>query len=155
MILGWWSLPIPPGCLIPSCRCRLQILRDKPWVREWNTLPAWTQGPRPSPPCLLPGPMSSSQVKSHTLRKWWEITSALLPCPQSIKMMDTKATFLSLAHGRVAARAHAAREKAQGGGGGDSPGKLWTAVICLENISPQSAVRKTWAGTRFLFQLQK
>lgn len=81
------------------------------------------------------------QVQAHTLRKWWDIISTLLPYPQSTRLIYTKAAFLSLADGRVAARAHVARKKALGSG----PEMLWTAVICLENISPQSDVFRTWA----------
>lgn len=57
------------GALPPcSCHCWFWVLRNNPWVREWNTCPASTQGPRPSLPCLLPGFMPTSQVQMpHTL----------------------------------------------------------------------------------------
>ena len=69
-ILGWWSLLIQ-RCLIPRCSCtrRLQVLRYKPWVREWSTLPAPTQGSKPSPPCPLPGSVLTSQMQiPYTLK---------------------------------------------------------------------------------------
>lgn len=85
--------------------------------------------------------MPTSQVQTpHTAEMARNCEHPLLH-PQITKAMYTKAAFLSLADGRVAAGAHVAREKALG----SSPGKFCTVVICLENISLQSDVCRTWA----------
>lgn len=145
-------------------------LKGDPWLVE-PTHPTWVPYPQAQLPCKLQvlrttmsqggkfpssdnsmamalTPMSTlwprahqPQVQAHTLRKWWDVISTLRPYPQRTRLIYTKAAFLSLADGRVAARAHVAREKTLGSG----PETLWTAVICLENISPQSDVFRTWA----------
>lgn len=126
-----------PRC---SCPCRLQVLWDSTGVRTKHSSSIHSSAAAPTP-CLLPG-----SRPTHTLQKWWEIASTLLPHPPSVSVMYTKAAFLSFAHGRVPAEeAHVAREKALGCG----PGKFWTGVICLENISPQSDVCRTWAWDTF------
>ena len=138
--------PADPKATYPLLRLHLQTLRYKWWVREE----------------LLKGPSSHSRAcslalcppaksKPHTLRKWWEVTSARQPLPRGVRVKPIIAAFLSLADGRVAAGAHVARGKALE----RKPGTLWTVVICLENISPQSDVCRTWARTLFLFHLQK
>ena len=70
-----------------------------------------------------------------------------MPLAQGVRVKYTTAAFLSLADGRVAAGAHVAREKALGSG----PGKLWTVVIRLGNISPQSDVCRNLARDTFSF----
>lgn len=64
-----------------------------------------------------------------------------MPLAQGVRVKYTTEAFLSLADGRVAAGAHVAREKVLGSG----PGKLWTVVIHLETISPQSDVCRNLA----------
>lgn len=129
----------------------LQTLRYKLRRREELLFQHQLKGHSSHPQVCSPALCPPAKSKPHTLRKWWEITSACQPLPRSVRGKSTRAAFLSLADGRVAAGAHVARGKALG----RKPGTLWTVVICLENISPQSDVRITWAQTLFRFHLQK
>ena len=143
--------PADPKVTYPLLYLHLQTLRYKLWVREELFFQHQLKGHSSHPQVCSPALCPPAKSKPHTLRKWWEITRACQPLPRSVRVKSTIAAFLSLADGRVAAGAHVARGKALG----SKTGTLWTVVICLENISPQSDVCRTWAQTLFLFRLQK
>lgn len=152
IILGWWS-PQIWRYLIPRCNCPTDSgcsgINPKSGNEVLLQHQPEGQGPASTPtPWLGAHQPSPNPHKLFPLWKWCgkkPTSSARYQCDVH------KSCFFAFCRCRVAAQAHVARKQALGSG----PGKRWTVVICLENISPQSDVFKTWARSPLLFHWQK